>query len=721
MKHLGRRFAAIWAACFVLTAGSALALAYLLFKALPAEQQASAVQVLSATGELPYVLGLIVFGATGFLASWVVKAYFAPLKLAAEATALTATANPDYRLALEGPAELRALLKAVNTLADLHSAALREVDVRIDEARAALEAEKNRLAVLMSELAQSVIVCNPEGRILLYNEQARRLFSVREPSTGSGVAGFIGLGRPLYALIAREPVAHAIDRLHARTAAGEFDPVGVFTTTLPGGTLVRVRIAPMAGAGDAHTGSPPPAGFVLLLEDVGKDVAEAETRDRIVIDLIEHSRSALASLRAATENLAEFPGMDEARRARFTAIAVEEARRLSENVERASRDHADSSRRRPRALEPIRAVDLLGAVVAGLSAGGRPSARVDSADPHVWIDVDSHAIAQVIRYLVRRLHEEFGLRDLLLSATAENQHAYLDIGWLGVRLAAATTLAWEEEALSAWGEASSSTLREVLKQHGGEIWHEMERVSGRARLRIMLPVSAQELSTVSPTREGRPVFYDFDLFHAPAASNELDDLPLKALTYTVFDTETTGLEPSAGDEIISIGAVRIVNGRVLPGETYDQLVDPRRPIDPQSVKIHGIRDDMLTGQPTIERVLPAFHSFCVDTVLLGHNVAFDMRFLQIKEEPTGVRFRQPVLDTLLLSAVVHESIQDDRLEAIAHRLGIEVVARHTALGDAIVTAEVFLKMIPMLAERGIHTLREARAAAERTRYARIQY
>jgi DNA polymerase-3 subunit epsilon len=130
---------------------------------------------------------------------------------------------------------------------------------------------------------------------------------------------------------------------------------------------------------------------------------------------------------------------------------------------------------------------------------------------------------------------------------------------------------------------------------------------------------------------------------------------------------------------------------------------------------------MVAGKPTIAQVLPSFQGFAEDPVLVAHNAAFDMRFLQLKEKSTGVVFDQPVLDTLLLSAVVHPNQESHRLEAIAERFNVTVMGRHTAMGDAMVTAEVFLKLIPLLAEKGIRTLGQAREAAQKTYYARLKY
>jgi len=90
-------------------------------------------------------------------------------------------------------------------------------------------------------------------------------------------------------------------------------------------------------------------------------------------------------------------------------------------------------------------------------------------------------------------------------------------------------------------------------------------------------------------------------------------------------------------------------------------------------------------------------------------------------EKTGVKLTMPVLDTVLLSAVAHPYHEDHSIEGIAARVGVKVTGRHTALGDAIATGELFLKLIPLLAEMGIHTLRQAQVACRRIPLMRNRY
>lgn len=199
------------------------------------------------------------------------------------------------------------------------------------------------------------------------------------------------------------------------------------------------------------------------------------------------------------------------------------------------------------------------------------------------------------------------------------------------------------------------------------------------------------------------------------------DQPLSQLRYTAFDTETTGLQPSQGDEIIQIGALRIANGHLNADEAFEALIDPNRPVSPESEKVHGISNEKLKGKPTIDHVLPEFYDFCDGSVLLGHNVAFDMRFLQMKEQSSRVVFRQPVIDTLLLSAVAYPNQPHHSLEASMELLGVCIEHRHSAYSDAVATAEVFLKLLPLLELQGVVTLGQAIEASKKTPYAHLRY
>jgi DNA polymerase-3 subunit epsilon len=265
------------------------------------------------------------------------------------------------------------------------------------------------------------------------------------------------------------------------------------------------------------------------------------------------------------------------------------------------------------------------------------------------------------------------------------------------------------------------TLRNVIERHGAEVWVGRTEAGGHLRLLLPLadaptPARAASAADLGP----RPLSFDLDLFAQPT-DPDLANRPLTALPCTAFDTETTGLRPSEGDEILSLGAVRIVGGRLRREETFDVLVDPRRPIALSAVAVHGIEPEMVRGQPTITEVLPRFHRFAEGTALLGHNAAFDLRFLQLKEERAGVRFDHPVLDTLLLAGVLFPTLQDYSLDGLATKLGAEIVGRHTALGDALTTADVYLRLLPLLEAEGIITLADALEASQRTPLARLSY
>jgi DNA polymerase-3 subunit epsilon len=327
-----------------------------------------------------------------------------------------------------------------------------------------------------------------------------------------------------------------------------------------------------------------------------------------------------------------------------------------------------------------------------------------------------------------RLEQGWGaMRMQLRLAPSEKTagRAELDLVFPVQPMSTETVVAWETEALEGTSGATEITLRDVVERHGGAFWFERERARQKAFFRFLLPLAGEAAALEAAAvmqHDSRPEFYDFDLFRqSDAAGTALGERRLAELTFTVFDTETTGLQPSAGDEIIQIGATRIVAGKLRRQDSFEQLVDPGRALSEAGIAIHGIQPAMLRGQPTVDAVLPAFHAFAADSVLVAHNAAFDMRFLQLKEEVSGVRFEMPVLDTLLLSAVLHPNQESHSLEAIAERLGVAVHDRHTAMGDASVTAEVFVRMIPLLEAAGIGTLGQALEASRKSYLARVRY
>ncbi len=644
----------------------------------------------------------------------------APGRLLVQLEVLT-SCDLEGELEANGSAETRGLARAISKLLQQRAQLRDDMARRVVDASHATERERNRLAALMAELTQSVVVCNLEGRILLYNARARLQFrSPSGASAPSGSAGLIGLGRSIYAVIDQRIVEHAGEKIQLRLLHRAADPATQFVTTTRTGQLLRVQMAPVLDPAGASTEAARLDGFVLMLDNITQAFQQDSLRDQLLHRLTEGSRSSLANLQAAVEML-EFPDLDPAMRERFHRVIREEVAALSERVRALAADTARQLKTRwP--LDDMLGGELVAAGKRQIESAAGLQVELEEVDGDLWLRVDSFSLLQALAHLAGCLQAEGGIEAVRLRLQRAGRRAQLDLLWSGKSLTSEVVAAWQDIAMRIGGDSLPLTVDDVVERHGGEFWY--ERGGEEDFFRFLLPL-AEERDEADPpplaAPESRPEFYDFDLFQTSPQARELDDLDLSELSYTVFDTETTGLDPAGGDEIIQIGATRIVNGKLLRGECFEQLINPRRAISPASSQIHGIRPEMLRSQPTVAEVLPAFHAFAADTVLVAHNAAFDMRFLQLKEASTGVRFEQPVLDTLLLSAVVHPNADSHSLEAIAQRLDVSVTRRHTALGDALMTAEVFLRLVSLLEDRGVRTLGQARAVAQQTYYARIRY
>ena len=698
---------------------------------LDAAERDAVAAVLASRAMLVVMLWLAVFGVAAWGASRLFGRFVeAPARLQEQAQVLL-SGGSALEVDPQGGAVQRGLTATLNSLAQQRTQLQQDVAQQIAQASRNIEQERSRLSALMAELTQSVLVCNLDGRILLYNSRARAQFrSLSNTPLTAGGAELIGLGRSIHAVFDRQLVVHALDSIRQRMQAGVARPSAQFVTSTPGGQLLRVQMAAVreVAAKDGLTGSAdsPLSGFVLMLDDITRDFEQEAMRDRLLLGLTEGSRASLGNLQAAVEML-ELPDLEAPMRERFQRVVRDEVATMTARVQTLAADVlAGMKTRWP--MDDMLGADLVSAALRRIEAMGSVRVSTVDVDGTLWLKVDSFSLLQALVYLAGRLVDEYEVKALQLRLQAAGPRAQLDLVWTGVGMSTETVMNWQMEAMiirnGVGTDTTPLTVRDVVERHGGEFWFERERVRHEAFFRFLLPCSGAVAAAADNGpggTEDRPEFYDFDLFQTSAQTRALDERSLAELTYTVFDTETTGLNPSEGDEIIQIGATRIVNGKLLRHECFDQLVDPQRAMAPASIAIHGIQPATLVGQPTILAVLPVFHAFALETVLVAHNAAFDMRFLQLKEAASGLHFDQPVLDTLLLSAWVHPNQESHRLEAIADRLGVTVTGRHTAVGDACVTAEVFLKLIPLLRAKGVHTLGEARAAALQTYQARLTY
>ncbi len=177
-------------------------------------------------------------------------------------------------------------------------------------------------------------------------------------------------------------------------------------------------------------------------------------------------------------------------------------------------------------------------------------------------------------------------------------------------------------------------------------------------------------------------------------------------TYVVFDLETTGFSP-VNNQIIEIGAVKVEKGRVT--ERFSTFVNPNVPIPYKIEELTGIRDDMVLDAPDIAHALPEFLSFCGGAVMVAHNAGFDMSFISKNCERLGYPCDYTVMDTVALARVLLPQLNRFKLDTVAKALKIPLDNHHRAVDDAACTAEIFVKFLKMLEERGIHTLEDTNA------------
>jgi DNA polymerase-3 subunit epsilon len=673
--------------------------------------------------------GVLLLACIGFGIDGLFHTYIIPVIKLTEDVTLLNEVNPYHRIKLEGSREVNQLVSAINECADRLQASQRNVEQKIQLAKKEAEEEKNILATFLEELPEGVVICNADGRIILCNKQAKKFLSrERKVHSGEGAAvhqsnnsteRFVGLGRSIFDIIDEHLIVHALDEIASKIERGEPNVASYFVFVCQDEKLLRVEAVPIFNQRREST------GFLLILKDITQQIEIDSHINYLLESLNRGIRSSLGSIRSTIEAIIDYPEMSVHQLGQFRNIIHQESQQLNDLLNHTMADYGFHIHSQwPLVQMPV--MDLVQFLKSKAEAKLDISIQLDPAGKTCMVKADSYSLVMALIFVLNQVAEEVGSRSFYCRVDKAGNFINVDLMWEGDPLKIEILRKWDNMMIAFEKEGFPLTLKEVIGHHKGELWSYSRSNSGpQSYLRLFLPVietpEKLQLRDMTILPEGRPEFYDFDLFSQPGQTPELDNQLLTELSYTVFDTETTGLDPRGGDEIIAIGGVRVVNGRLLRAEQFSQLVDPQRPIPAESTDIHGIGPAMVKGQPTIDKVLPQFAEFSKDSIMVAHNAAFDMRMLQIKEDTTGIKFINPVLDTLLISYVVHPAQDNHNLKAIAERLGINIYGRHTALGDAIATGEIFLRFIPLLTKKGIYTLKEARVACQKTFYARKKY
>ncbi|MDA8136339.1 MAG: exonuclease domain-containing protein [Desulfobacteraceae bacterium] len=662
-----------------------------------------------AVKDISYITSLVlIFAFVAFIGLQIIYlTYIKPLKTFCAEAELIYSTNPSHRVKITGNRDFKRLATVINDFADMFENLNKTITEQILNARKETEKERNLLAAIMSELPQGVIICNSNGRILLFNSLAKKIFT---PGSGQGKSEiFLGLGRSVFHLLDKALIAHALEEIEDRLENPGQNMASSFIAPIHADRLISAEAIPVLDPENRIT------GFILAFQDVTDEINLYDTTHEKLIALKTDLDIQVQKVREMLNTSGLVP--------RDTPFLQQELMKAVDlwprQYEEVSEDLLEAiSTRLPLTRHLLK--DFLSGVKQKAKYLHDIHLNLSLPDEASHLLADTYSFTAALIFLLQNLSEMIKNHEFNLSMVQKKGFLVFEISWEGPLILRSRIDQLMQKRIN-----SLPSLFYVLRQNKASFEAICDNHEKSSRVRIIAragsKTQAREKHQAPVITGSRPEFYDLDLFRTDAEDNNLFNTDLKNITYTVFDTETTGLNPDGGDEIISLAAVRIVNNRIVYQDIFEELVDPKRDIPMESYRIHGINYEMVTGKKDIRTIMPAFKDYAAETVLLGHNIAFDMKMFKVKEKQTGISLMNPVLDTLLLSAVLHPVHARHDMESIAERLGVNIIGRHTALGDAIATAEIFLKLIPLLNSNGVLTLRDAVKASKKSYYARLKY
>ena len=193
---------------------------------------------------------------------------------------------------------------------------------------------------------------------------------------------------------------------------------------------------------------------------------------------------------------------------------------------------------------------------------------------------------------------------------------------------------------------------------------------------------------------------------------------LEETNFSILDTETTGLHVEKGDQIISVASLRVSNLRIGDEKVLNELVNPQMKIPEASIKIHNITDDQVQSKPTLIEINEKILKFIKKSILVGHNINFDINFLKENSKGSPLANRMNVIkaiDTIYLTASLFPNLKNYDLNNICNKLDIKTddQTRHSALGDCIITARLFIYLLNIAKDNGVKNILELISLCEK--------
>lgn len=173
-------------------------------------------------------------------------------------------------------------------------------------------------------------------------------------------------------------------------------------------------------------------------------------------------------------------------------------------------------------------------------------------------------------------------------------------------------------------------------------------------------------------------------------------------SFVVFDIETTGFS-NLNEKIIEIGAVKIKDGKIV--DEFSTFINPERNIPIKITELTGITNDMVCKSPIINDVIGDFYKFCEDSIMVAHNIDFDMSFIRRNGKSFGFEFSNSLLDTIDLCKFLFPELKRYKLNVVAKHLGVSLENHHRAVDDAKATAMILIKCFEKLKSKNIITLK----------------